>query len=185
MPSTTARWRWRRGTWPIQSRRQLPLQGDLPCARAVIAAALPHVKTKDLVVRFATFQEMMWVLPDDLRKQVIDLQPSDFDNDRAMWALKVGATYLLMHDVAQARLYGRISANEYASAVQKLPDDAQTLELSGRALVLAGDNQAAIEAGQRSLALRETGTDVITGPYSSIRWHASTSRPASTIAPSI
>ena len=39
------------------------------------------------------------------------------------------------------------------------------LELYGRALVLAGDNKEAIEAGERSLALRETTTDAINGPY--------------------
>ena len=51
------------------------------------------VTVKDLIVRFATTQEMMWVLPDDLRDQIVELRPEEFDNDRGMWALKVGATY--------------------------------------------------------------------------------------------
>jgi tetratricopeptide (TPR) repeat protein len=126
---------------------------------------LANVTAKELIVRFATTQEMMWVLPDDLRNQVVTLQPEDFDNDRGMWALKVGATYLLMNDVAQARSYGRTSATEYEKTVKQLPNDAQGQELLGRALVLAGDTKGAIEAGERSLALRETTMDAVNGPY--------------------
>jgi tetratricopeptide (TPR) repeat protein len=140
--------------------------GDLAGARTVIAAALSHVAARDVIVRFATFQEMMWVLPDELRNQVVQLQPADFDNDRAMWALKVGATHLLMKDMKQARSYGRLAAEEYAGAVKRLgADDAQRLELLARSLALAGDNEAAIAAGERSLALRETMADASNGPY--------------------
>ena len=138
--------------------------GDLACAQAAIANALKHVGAKAVIVRFATFQEMMWVLPDDLRRQVVELQPADFDNDRGMWALKVGATYLLMNDAEKARSYGRIAADAYREVIKKGPDDAQLLELLGRALVLAGDKQGAIQAGERSLALRETSMDATNGP---------------------
>ena len=155
-----------RNTAVIQGRATNCLtQGDLACARAVITAAIKHVTVKELIVRFATTQEMMWVLPDELRNQVVTLQPEDFDNDRGMWALKVGATYLLMKDIAQARSYGRISATEYGKTVKQLPDDAQSQELLGRALVLAGDTKGAIEAGERSLAARATETDASNGPY--------------------
>jgi tetratricopeptide (TPR) repeat protein len=140
-------------------------QGDLAGARAVIATALQHVSATDVVIRFATFQEMMWVLPDDLRAQVVRLQPADFDNDRAMWALKVGATYLLMGDIGQARSYGRTSVMAYQEAVKRFPVDAQRQELLGRALALAGQKTEAIQAGERSLALRETSLDAVNGPY--------------------
>ena len=103
--------------------------------------------------------------------KVLKLQPEDFDNDRGMWALKVGATYLLMNDVAQAKVCtGRISATEYGKTVKQLPDDAQSQELFGRALVLAGDNKAAIEAGERSLAARATEMDAVSGPASRSRY---------------
>ena len=55
----------------------------------MIATALQHVDTTQLVARFAIYQEMMWVLPDDLRPRVTKLSVKDFDNDRGMWALKV------------------------------------------------------------------------------------------------
>jgi tetratricopeptide (TPR) repeat protein len=123
------------------------------------------VDAKALVVRFAYFQEMMWVLPDDLRARVVDLQPADFDNDRGMWALKVGATYLLMGDLQKARSYGDISVGEFQKRAPLYPDDAQMQELLGRSLALAGRSAEAITAGERSLALRETSLDAVSGPY--------------------
>jgi len=140
-------------------------QGDLAGARDVIAAALQHSSATSIIVRFATFQEMMWALPDDLRNKVVTLQPSDFGNDRAMWALKVGATYRLMGDAAKAKSYGEISANEYAAIVKQYPRDAQQMELYGRALALTDRKAEAVQAGERSFAMRETTLDAVSGPY--------------------
>ena len=54
-----------RNTAVIQGRATNCLsQGDLACARNVITKALADVTVKDLIVRFATTQEMMWVLPE-------------------------------------------------------------------------------------------------------------------------
>jgi tetratricopeptide (TPR) repeat protein len=150
----------------VQGRATVYLsQGNLDGARKVIATALNHVSAKNVVIRFALFQEMMWVLPDNLRAQVVHLQPADFDNDRGMWALKIGATYLLMGDVEQARSYGRMSVAAYQESIKRFPEDAQRIELLGRALALAGQNEEAIRAGERSLALRETALDAVNGPY--------------------
>ena len=140
-------------------------QGDLGGARGVIAELIKHVDAKAVIVRFATFQEMMWVLPDDLRARVVDLQAADFDNDRGMWALKVGNTYRLMGDDAKARSYGEISAAVYADFAKRRPDDPQQQELLGRALALAGKRTEAVRAGEQSLALRATALDAVSGPY--------------------
>ena len=139
-------------------------QGDLKGARAEIAAAVARGDEKSVIVHFATFQEMMWVLPDDLRARVVDLKPADFDNDHGMWALKVGNTYRLMGDDAKARSYGEIAAAAYADVVKKFPNDAQQQELFGRALALAGKRTEAIQAGERSLTLRGA-LDAVNGPY--------------------
>jgi tetratricopeptide (TPR) repeat protein len=140
-------------------------QGDLPGARAVIAAALQHLDTTAVVARFAIYQEMMWVLPDDIRPRVTRLRLSDFDNDRGMWALKVGGTFRLMGDSARARAYGDSSRMAYEEQLRPFPDDAQLTELLGRALVLTGRKAEAIRAAERSLALRETSLDAVSGPY--------------------
>jgi tetratricopeptide (TPR) repeat protein len=96
---------------------------------------------------------------------VVELQPGDFDNDRGMWALKVGNTYRLMGNDGQARSYGEISAAAYADFVKRRPDDPQQQELLGRALALAGKREEAVQAGERSLALRSTALDAVNGPY--------------------
>jgi TolB-like protein/Tfp pilus assembly protein PilF len=150
----------------IQGKSSTYLQlGDLAGARRVIAEALRRVDTTALVAHFAIFQEQMWVLPDNLRLRVIHLRPSDFDEDRGMWALKVGGTYRLMGDSARARAYGDSSRMAMEERIRTFPDDAQLTELLGRALALAGRNAAAVRAGERSLALRETTMDAVTGPY--------------------
>jgi eukaryotic-like serine/threonine-protein kinase len=140
-------------------------QGDLAAARRVIATALQHVDPIAVMVRFATFQEMMWVLPDDLRARIVDLQPSHFDNDRGMWALKVGNTYRLMGKMTEAKSFGEIAAAEYGKTVKAFPDDAQQQEFYGRALALAGRTREATQAAERSLALRPISLDAVNGPY--------------------
>jgi tetratricopeptide (TPR) repeat protein len=140
-------------------------QGDLKGAHGVIADALARVDSKALIVRFATFQEMMWALPDELRARVVELQPADFDNDRGMWALKVGNTYRLMGKMSEARSYGDIAAAAYTSSAKANPKDPQQQELYARALALAGRNQEATQVGERTLALRSTVLDAINGPY--------------------
>ena len=161
--------------------------GDLACAQAAIANALKHVGAKAVIVRFATFQEMMWVLPDDLRRQVVELQPADFDNDRG----HVGSESWRHVFVDERRREGAFVRPDCGRRVprrviKKGPDDAQLLELLGRALVLAGDKQGAIQAGERSLALRETSMDATNGPYlQSTRSRVYTFRQVSMIARSI
>lgn len=140
-------------------------QGDLDGARRVIRTALERVDAKSLIVRFATFEEMMWVLPDDLRRQVVELQPQDFGNDRGMWALKVGATYRLLGNAARAREYGAIAAAAYEQTAKRYPDDGQQQELYGRALALADRCREAVPAGERSLVVRGAAVDAVLGPY--------------------
>ena len=108
-------------------------QGDLAGAQNLIRDTLQHVDAKAVIVRFATYQEMMWVLPDDLRARVVDLKPEDFDNDRAMWSLKVGATHWLMGDIAKARSFGAIAAEAYQKIASVYPDDPQQQEAVRRA----------------------------------------------------
>jgi len=140
-------------------------QGDLAGARGVVANAIQRTNVTTVLVHFATFQEMMWVLPDDLRPKVVELEVGHFGNDRGMWALKVGATYRLMGDSAKAKSWGEIAAAAYESPATRYPDDPQQQELFGRALALTNRKNEAIKAGERSLALRMTKIDAVSGPY--------------------
>ena len=49
--------------------------------------------------------------------------------------------------------------------MERYPDDAQQMELYGRALALTDRKADALKAGERSLALRETALDAVNGPY--------------------
>jgi serine/threonine-protein kinase len=140
-------------------------RGDLEGARQVIRTAVERTDAKAVVVHFTTYEEMMWVLPDDLRAMVISLKPEDFGNDRAMWALKMGATHLLMGDTARAREYGAISVQAYEPVARQFPDDPQQQELFGRALALAGRCDEAMPAGERALKVRDAAADFTNGPY--------------------
>ena len=53
----------------------------------------------------------------------------------------------------------------FAKIAERYPDDPQQTELHGRALVLAGRNDEAVKAGERSLAMRRTSLDAVNGPY--------------------
>ena len=129
--------------------RTLLSRGDLEGARRVIRAALERVDAKSVIIRFATYEEMMWVLPEDLRARVVELQPKDFDNDRGMWALKVGATYRLMGDVARARNTGQ-RLRPHTSRWQRVMQTIRSNKSSSvRALALAGQCARAVPAGER------------------------------------
>ena len=140
-------------------------RGDLDGARKVIRSAVERTDAKAVVVHFTTYEEMMWVLPDDLRAMVTSLKPEDFGNDRAMWALKMGATHLLMGETPRAREYGAISVQAYEPVARQFPDDPQQQELFGRALALAGRCEEALPAGERALKVRDAATDYTSGPY--------------------
>jgi tetratricopeptide (TPR) repeat protein len=66
---------------------------------------------------------------------------------------------------SEGRSYGRTAATAYGELIKHFPNDAQRLELYGRALALAGDKTESVQAGERSLALRETALDAVNGPY--------------------
>src|SRR5206468_2821972 len=140
--------------------------GDLAAARRVIREALQRgVDTTALVARFSLFQEMMWVLDDDLRSRVLRLTPANFDGDRGHWGLKVGGTYRLMGDTVHARADGDSARLAFAEQLRAFPDNAQLHELLGRALALGGHRAEAVREAELSLRLRETQLDASTGPY--------------------
>jgi tetratricopeptide (TPR) repeat protein len=123
------------------------------------------VDTTALIARFSLFQEMMWVLDDPLRHKVLALRPENFDGDRGHWGLKVGGTWRLLGDSARARAYGDSAVLAFAEQLRAFPENAQLMELLGRALALAGRRAEAVREAELSLRLRETQLDAATGPY--------------------
>jgi serine/threonine-protein kinase len=141
------------------------LLGDMAGAKRTIAAALTHVDSTALAIRFAYFQEMMWVLDPALLKKIVALKPMDFYKDPGMGALKIGRTLLLLGDTVHGRAWGDSALRYVTPQANANPDDAQLAEIRGRANALAGHSAEAIADADRSFALRETSLDASSGPY--------------------
>ena len=139
--------------------------GRLDSIHALIRRSLAVADTTTLMVRFAKFQEMMWVWEPEFWPRFTRLTPKDFDGDRGHWGLKVGGTYRLMGDSVRARAYADSARVTFEALLKDFPDDAQFHELRGRALALGGSREEAIREAELSLKLRETKLDATTGPY--------------------
>ena len=139
--------------------------GRLDSIWALIDRSLKITDTATLMVRFAKFQEMMWVWDPSYWPRFTTLTPKDFDGDRGHWGLKVGGTYRLMGDTVRARAYGDSARIAFEAKLKDFPEEAQLHELRGRALALAGVKDEAVREADLSLRLRETKLDASTGPY--------------------
>jgi tetratricopeptide (TPR) repeat protein len=140
-------------------------QGDLPGARAVLAAAARRVETTALVAFMATYWDLYWVLDPDQQALLLRLSPGPFDNSRGAWGLALTQTYALRGDQTHARAYADSARMAYEEALRATPDDAQTRILLGVALAYLGRKQEAITEGKRGLALRPISVDAYTGAY--------------------
>jgi hypothetical protein len=141
------------------------LLGDLAGAKRTIADALTRVDSLALAIRFAYYQEMMWVLDPPLLRKIVAAKPMDFYKDPGMGALKIGRTFLLLGDTARGRAWGDSALRYIVPQTNANPDDAQLSEIRGRANALAGHNAEAVADADRSFALRETTMDAQSGPY--------------------
>jgi tetratricopeptide (TPR) repeat protein len=139
--------------------------GDLDSVHALVAEKLKTADTTALLVRFALYQETMWVLPPELWPKIVVLTPKDFDNDRGHWGLKLGHTYRLMGDTAKARMFGDTALAAFDKQLHDFPDRAQVRELVARAAALAGRKQEAVMQADSALKLRETTNDASLRPY--------------------
>ncbi|HKP31052.1 MAG TPA: tetratricopeptide repeat protein, partial [Gemmatimonadales bacterium] len=130
-------------------------QGQLDSAHALIRRKLETVDTTKLLVHFSLYLEQMWVLPPDLWPRITQLSPADFANDRGMWALKVGRTWLLLGDTVRGRAYGDSSAAAFEASLREFPDNASLQEQLGRANALRGQCKDANAIAERSLLTKD------------------------------
>ena len=145
--------------------RILVMMDNMPEAQRTIATALTHVDSTTIAIRFAYYQEMMWVLDPPLLRKIVAAKPTDFYKDAGMGSLKIGRTLLLLGDSAHGRVWGDSALHYVVPRANQFPDDAQITEIRGRANALAGHRAEAIADADRSLALRETSLDATSGPY--------------------
>ena len=153
--------------WQAKVQQHL-LLGDLTGAKAAVHDLLGKVDSTTLAIRFAYYQEMMWVLDPPLLRKIVESKPEVFYKDAPMGMLKIGRTWLLLGDTARGRAWGDSAVKAVTPKLAAYPSSASLTEQRGRSHALAGHRAEAIADAEKSLALRETSLDAQSGPY--YRW---------------
>lgn len=143
----------------------LVAQGDLAGARGALREVSTAVTLTDLVVFFATYWDMYWVLEEPQVELLLRLDPSAFDGDRAVWAAVMTQVWAYRGDRAKSRAFADSAATEQWKAIREMPADPQMHVLHGLALAYAGQKELAIEEGTRGVALLPVSRDAETGVY--------------------
>jgi serine/threonine-protein kinase len=140
-------------------------EGDLAGAREVIRQVSPAVPAPALAAFFSTYWDMYWVLDEPLQQVAVRLTPSEFDNDRTVWANTLMQIHGSRGDVVRARAYADTANAEYMKAMRETPDDPQRNVMQGLVLAYLGRKAEAIAAGERGAGLLPTSRDAVNGPY--------------------
>jgi serine/threonine-protein kinase len=140
-------------------------RGDLPGARAAVAAAAGRIDPRALYPFLATYQDLYWVLDDAQQHEVLVLPPSAFDDDRGAWGLVRTELYLLRGDSARALVYADSARLTFEVQSRAAPQDGQRHALLGVALAYLGRKGEAIREGRRGAELLPVGKDAINAPY--------------------
>ncbi len=140
-------------------------EGDLAGARDVLKVASREVEPTALVAFVATYTDLVWLLDESQRKQLLRLTPGAFDDDRGTWALCLTQAYALKSDVANVRTYAEETRKAYDEQLRAAPQEAQRHVLLGVALAYLGRKDEAIREGERAAALAPVSKDAIAGPY--------------------
>jgi tetratricopeptide (TPR) repeat protein len=140
-------------------------QGNLAQAQAVLNAAPKEVDPTALVAFVGNYSDLVWVLDDAQQQLLLRLTPSAFDDNRSTWGVVLAQTYALRGDQAKAQVYADSARLAYEEQLKTTPEDAQQHVFHGLALAYLGHKAAAIQEGQRGVALRPISRDAYLGPY--------------------
>ena len=140
-------------------------QGDLTGARAVIRTALTTFEPAALIASLAYYWDLYWALDDAQQQQLLALSPSDFDDDRAAWALVRAETEHLRGHPAEARVYADTARLAFEEQLRAAPEDPQRHAYLGVALAYLGRKAEAIQEGERAVALMPVSRDALIGAY--------------------
>jgi serine/threonine-protein kinase len=140
-------------------------QGDLASARSVIRTALTTFGPATLFASFASYWDLYWPLDDAQQQQLLALAPSDFDDDRAAWALVRAETEHLRGHPAEVQVYADTARLAYEEELRAAPQDPQRHAYRGVALAYLGQKAEAIQEGERAVALMPISRDALIGAY--------------------
>jgi serine/threonine-protein kinase len=140
-------------------------RGDLPGARAAVAAGARRIDPATLYPFLAMYQDLYWVLDDAQQREVLALPPGAFDGDRGVWALVRTELYQLRGDSARALAYADSARVALEAQSRAAPEDAQRHAILGVALAYLGRKAEAVREGRRGTELLPVSQDAINAPY--------------------
>jgi serine/threonine-protein kinase len=140
-------------------------EGDLAGARAVMKEVSPDVTGPQAVAFFANYWDMYWMLDESQQQLALRLTPTEFDNDRSVWATVKMELYWLRGDRARARAYADSAFRETELQLRAVPGDPQRQLIAALALAYLGRKDEAIALGLQGLALSPVSTDHVDGLY--------------------
>jgi len=140
-------------------------QGDLAGARRALHSVPSEVEPAVLAAFFANYDDLYWLLDQDLQRLLLRLTPSQFDNSRATWGIVLAQIYALHGDQSHTRVYADSARIDYEQLLRVTPDNAQMHVLLGLALAYLGRKDEAVREGLRGVELDPIATDGFAGPY--------------------
>jgi eukaryotic-like serine/threonine-protein kinase len=140
-------------------------EGNLAGARAVLHAVPKDVGPIELVAYVASVNDLVWVLDEQQRELLLRLTPSEFDDDRGIWARCLSQAYALKRDAANVRVYAEEARRAFEEQLRATPDNAQRHVFLGLALAYLGRKEEAIREGERGVALAPMAKDAQRAPY--------------------
>jgi hypothetical protein len=139
-------------------------EGDLPGARAILAAAT-EVPPADLAAYMANIWDLGWVLDSAGRALALTLGPEAFDNDRFTWGMARSQLHAWAGDSARMRQWADTAARHLTLQLKEAPDDAQRLVLRGFMRARLGQDREARADIERGLALSRKMPDTFVQPF--------------------
>jgi serine/threonine protein kinase/Flp pilus assembly protein TadD len=138
-------------------------EGDLAGAQQVLRTVPATVDQTSLVTAIAPERGQQWMLDDVQRRHLLTLRPSDFDDDRPVWAVTLAEAYTTMGDAARARAYADSAVAAYKAVIVKSPASAGAYSGLGVAYAYAGQSADAVSAGEHAVALQPLSRDARVG----------------------
>jgi hypothetical protein len=115
------------------------------------------------------------VLDESQQQLLLRLTPGAFDNNRAIWGSLLAQTYVLRGDTAEARVYADTARIAFEQQLEDAAKKGSSVMVStfyatqhafhGLALAYLGEKTAAVQEGQRAMALAPISRDAFVGPY--------------------
>jgi serine/threonine-protein kinase len=139
-------------------------RGDLEGAGRVVREIPATVDPTLIAAFFGNYEDLYWLLPENLQVLLLRLTPSAFD-DRAAWAIVLAQTYAYRGDPAKARAYADTARVGFEGRLKGTPDDAQSHVFRGLSLAYLGRKAEAIAEGEKAVALLPITKDAFLGPY--------------------